>query len=99
MENKHENDNSIAMSLIQKGIDLLKKENEILKQQNLLMERQLKERQFMSKSAAAKFLGVSHTQVARLVQAGKLKCHNGRISRLDLYRYSDANVAAVKHQY
>jgi hypothetical protein len=89
------NRESVAISLIEKGIEMLKNENKTLVEQNESLTRQLNERQFMSKSAAARVLGVSHTQIRRLVDAGKLKEQNGRISRLELYRFADPAVAKI----
>lgn len=98
MQETKTNDSIVAISLIEKGIELLKKENLILMEQNKKMARQLEQRQFMSKSSAAKFLGVSHTQIRRLIDAGKLREHNGRISKLELYRFADYSVSAIKNK-
>jgi excisionase family DNA binding protein len=73
-----------ALKLLDQAIEMLKIENEELRKENEILRMQFTA--FCNKSQAAKYLGVSHTTIKRMIDRGEIKCTNGRISRMDLRR-------------
>lgn len=75
-----------AIVQLELAVAALRKEHETLRMQIQLLSGQVTDT-YVSKSEAGRLLGVSHTQIRRLIAAGKIREIGGKCRKSDLERH------------